>query len=364
MKPKLLCIMQLPPPVHGQSVVNSIVDSSKAIREKFDYKAIPLRFADLLNLGKFSFKKILKMLLYCFVIIGHLMVFRPKLVYFTITHIGAPFYRDCVFVFILKLFRKKIVFHLHGKGIKNNLDSSFKRFLYRNVFKNCSIIVLAESLKYDIESIAENCNIYTLANGLPGPDQTCNSKNQSAFPELLFLSNIEITKGVFTLLDSLEILKKNRIEFKAVFAGGLVKSISLLDFERQIETKELKDFVSYVGPVYGEDKSKILNKADVFVFPTYNDCFPLVILEAMQDGLPVVSTFEGAIPDIVDDGVTGFLVPQKNPQALAEKLKILINNPELRLKMGEAGRKKFFEKYTVDKFENNLVDIFNKILEK
>jgi len=82
----------------------------------------------------------------------------------------------------------------------------------------------------------------------------------------------------------------------------------------------------------------------------------------MQAGLPVVSTFEGAIPEIVDDGVTGFLVPQKNPQALAEKLEILIKDSELRQKMGAAGRKKFLEKYTVDKFENNLLAIFKEVI--
>jgi len=90
----------------------------------------------------------------------------------------------------------------------------------------------------------------------------------------------------------------------------------------------------------------------------------LVLLEAMQFSLPVVSTFEGGIPDVVENGVTGFLVPQKDVEALAEKLELLIRNPELRKQMGEAGRKRYQEKFTLEKFENTLKDIIEQIIEK
>ncbi len=64
----------------------------------------------------------------------------------------------------------------------------------------------------------------------------------------------------------------------------------------------------------------------------------LVLLEAMQYSLPVVSTPEGAIPDVVDDGVTGFLVPQRDTSALADKLEVLIKDPDLRVKNGSRGK--------------------------
>jgi glycosyltransferase involved in cell wall biosynthesis len=82
----------------------------------------------------------------------------------------------------------------------------------------------------------------------------------------------------------------------------------------------------------------------------------------MQFSLPVISTLEGGIPDIVEDGVTGFLVPQKNAEVLAEKLEILIKNPVLRNKMGTEGRTKFENKFTLSVFENRLKEILNTIL--
>ncbi len=118
-----------------------------------------------------------------------------------------------------------------------------------------------------------------------------------------------------------------------------------------------------MGPKYGEEKSRLFLQADIFCFPTYYppEAFPLVLLEAMQFGKPVVSTYEGAIPEIVDEGVTGFLVPPKDFHALSEKLEILIADSELRERMGKAGRMKFFEKYTVDIFERNLLKVFEEV---
>jgi glycosyltransferase involved in cell wall biosynthesis len=82
----------------------------------------------------------------------------------------------------------------------------------------------------------------------------------------------------------------------------------------------------------------------------------------MQYSLPIVTTYEGGLPDMVENGVTGFLVPQHNTEALAEKLEILIQNPMIRLQMGNVGYQKYENKYTLEIFEKRIVEIFDKIL--
>ena len=131
---------------------------------------------------------------------------------------------------------------------------------------------------------------------------------------------------------------------------------------KKIKEFGLKDKVNYIGKKYGEDKNRYWQYADIFVHPTFSDCFPLVLIEAMQYSLPIVSTFEGGIPDIVVDSETGFLVPQRDAVALADKLEILIKNPELRKQMGEAGRKKYEEEFTLERFENRLVEILKSVI--
>ena len=95
--------------------------------------------------------------------------------------------------------------------------------------------------------------------------------------------------------------------------------------------------------------------------PSFDEAFSLVLLEAMQFGLPVVASNVGGIPDIVADNVTGYLVPRQDACALSEKLIALINNFELRTSMGIAARKRYEENFTMDKFESRFLNILNQV---
>ena len=104
--------------------------------------------------------------------------------------------------------------------------------------------------------------------------------------------------------------------------------------------------------------------ADIFVFPTYyhNECFPLVILEAMEQGLPVISTNEGGIPDIIDHDNSGYTVEKNNPIDLASAIERLLKEPELRNSMGKAGRRRFEEKFTEEMFEKKMRECLEKAI--
>lgn len=119
------------------------------------------------------------------------------------------------------------------------------------------------------------------------------------------------------------------------------------------------DLAIYYGRKYGTDKEVFFNNADIFVFPTYypNECFPLVLLEAMQHGLPCISTNEGSIPDIIQDGRTGLLVERRNSKDLAEKIAWMINHPTERFTMGLAGLQRYRKEFTLSSFENNFASI-------
>ena len=81
----------------------------------------------------------------------------------------------------------------------------------------------------------------------------------------------------------------------------------------------------------------------------------------MMFGLPVISTNEGGIADLVNNGETGFIVKKQNPEKLAEKIKHLIDNPQKAILMGERGREDFLEKYTLEVFERRMAHILNQI---
>jgi len=252
---------------------------------------------------------------------------------------------------------------MHGKGIEAKVKSNFlRKLLYLQVFKKVNVICLSKSLVFDIKSVY-NSNPFIVPNGIKFiHDIHRLPRITGKIPNILFLSNYKQDKGVLILLDALVILKDKGYEFNVRIVGS-PSNISIEMLEQIIVNKNLNEFAKVTGPLYGNDKLLEFQNADLFVFPSYNDAFPLVILEAMQFSLPVISTFEGGIPDIVVDGETGFLVETHNSTLLSDKIAILLNNKELRLRMGHNAYKEFENKYTFSHFETNMYKTLQSIID-
>ena len=127
-------------------------------------------------------------------------------------------------------------------------------------------------------------------------------------------------------------------------------------FKDFIQNHRLEEIVEFTGPLYDDNKWKAYAAADIFCFATHYsaESFGLVAVEAMMFGLPVVATNWRGLPYIVLNGETGFLVPPKDAQSIAERLEILILDPDLRAAMGAAGRRRYEENFTVEKFRNSM----------
>ena len=177
---------------------------------------------------------------------------------------------------------------------------------------------------------------------------------------LLFLSNLIPSKGVYVLLDACKMLKDWGLSFQCNFVGGESKEMDRRVFEQAVKERGLEGCVLYHGPKYGEEKEQYWIMADVFVQPTYEDCFPLTILEAMQHGLPVVSTDEGAVPDMVADGENGFVCRRKDVEGLAMALERLLLDEPLRHRMGAEGYRIYQEKFTLQCFERRFVECLRR----
>jgi glycosyltransferase involved in cell wall biosynthesis len=137
-------------------------------------------------------------------------------------------------------------------------------------------------------------------------------------------------------------------------------------WEDFLNTHELQDWVQYHGAKYGAEKQVFFEQAGIFALPTFykNECFPISILEAMSFGLPVVSTTEGAISEIVIDGETGYSIPKNRPEALADALQKLLVDKTTAQKMGANALGHFNEKYTLEVFERNMVKTLKDIIRR
>lgn len=154
-----------------------------------------------------------------------------------------------------------------------------------------------------------------------------------------------------------------KIEYTIIGDGELMEN-----FQQLIAELGLGDTIKLLGWKDSSEIATILDRSHIFVAPSVtaadgNQDAPINTLkEAMAMGLPVISTFHGGIPELVDDGISGFLVPERNADAIAEKLQILIENPQYWETMGSAGRARVEEKYDTEKLNDELVSVYQQLL--
>ena len=300
MKPRILFILHLPPPIHGAAMMGKYIQESELINSSFDCFCINLATAgSLSDIGHVSLEKLLKYLLLLRYISHVVKEIRPELVYITPNAGGKAFFKDFIVVQMLKSMGCKIIAHYHNKGVSAYQSKWIYNFLYKRFFSNLKVILLAENLYKDIAKYVKREDVYICPNGIPSScKEEMEARRNNVIPHLLFLSNLLISKGVIVLLDALKILKEKEYTFVCQFIGGETAEINAVQFFEEVNKRELSDLVTYVGRKVREEKEAFFRQADIFVFPTYYETFGLVNLEAMEYKLPVISTNEGGIPDI------------------------------------------------------------------
>lgn len=360
MKPKVLAILHLPPPVHGAAMVGDYVKSSKVVNSLLNIHYINLGTSvSVDDIGKKRISKLLRYIRLLLWVIVNMINFRPQKVYMTLTAKGNGFYKDALVVVLAKILGGKMVYHFHNKGVCTQQHKPFDNWLYKRVFKNAEVILLSEYLYPDVQKYVSRERVYICPNGIP--DQITAEKKQPIKTgnepvQLLFLSNLIESKGIFVLLEACTILKQKGVSFGCVIVGG-EGDITEKQLNEQIARAGLENEVHYAGKKYGEEKEAVFVASDIFVHPSYNDCFPLVLLEAMQFKLPIVTTPEGGIPSLVEQGENGFLVKQKDAKVCANQLEKLINNPQKRKEMGLKSYEKYQGAFTLQAFEARITEI-------
>lgn len=362
---KILFFLKVPPPVTGATLMNERVFNNDYLKREYNIRNIPISYAKSVSeLGKNNINKIYTFIKNGFKLIYELVFQKPDIVYFQISPLGYPFIRDSLYVLLMKCFNVKILFHLRAKGIKDEIDSKWKKKLYKFVFKSEEVICLSRLVMNDIKGVHTG-PIHIVNNGLPDYTQkiTGISKLKNQEVKILFLSNLLISKGILDFLDSLKILDESNLTFSGIIIGGEsdLSSRELLD---EINSRKLNDIVKYIGPKYEIEKHEYIESSDILVFPTKMkwETFGNINLEAMMHSKPIISTDIAAIPEIIDDGVTGFIVNPNSPSEIADRLKLLIENPQKRLELGKEGRKKYESHYTLEHFERRMNDVFSKVL--
>ena len=284
MKKKILFIIPLPPPVHGASIINKCIKNSTKINKRFDTFYINSSTSKKFeSLEKFNFYKIVKLLKIIYLCFFKLSFKSPDIVFFNPSPIGWGLYKDCILIFIIKLFKKKIIYHMHGKGIKNQvIKSNFKKILFTYLLKNANLICLSKKLVSDVNLVRDKSKLVSIINNFSEKSNIKNKKRSKSLT-FIYLSNLVVSKGILIFLDAIKILqnKKKIKNFKVKIIGKATDE----RFNALIKKKILSlQNINYLGPLYSGKKFIELNKSDILVLPTKykKETFPLAILESMQ----------------------------------------------------------------------------------
>ncbi len=356
---KILLIGPLPPPVTGVSFCNKIAIEHLSKEQDFQIEYIntaPKKFDE--ELGKLSLNKIIHNLKNYFKIYK---IFNSQIIYATIGQTFAGVLKFAPYFLIAKLFKRKIIIHLHGNNLLNQyqLQKGLKKRIFHSVVSlGDKGIVLSENLKSNFIPFLKDENIEVLPNFVDNKllNKNLNIENKDFTKlKILYLSNLMTQKGIFELLDALEILHQKGIEYEAVLAGNIDDNIkkTILD-----KIKALPN-VTYIGVVSGKKKLDAYLNANVFILPSYLEGQPLSIFEAMATGNIVISTPHPGITDFFDSSQILYIEKKSIISIVNAFEKIKDNLPRYH-SIVRLNYKYIIENFTEKKFIENLKKIFLK----
>lgn len=325
---KVLFLGRFAPPMHGAAKMNDLYFNALKKDRSFSVKKIKLnKYNSLENIGKIDKSKIKGYIQTINELISKIKKFNPEIIYLEMAPKGIAFYKDSIFVLISKLFKKKIFIQFHAKGISQTTKNKLAALYYKSVFKNTKIIILSKILFNDIKNVAKWKQIKILPNGIPDEindnefEKIIKRRDKNKKPIFLFLSNMIESKGPIDVLKICNKLNIKGVDFECNFIGKFQDADFKKKFEKQLKIFKLEKKCKYLGAKYGKNKNKILEKSDLLIYPTTEDCFPLVILEAFMFGIPVFSYNTGAIKEMISEKDIGVVMNQKDWKGLFKEIK-------------------------------------------
>jgi glycosyltransferase involved in cell wall biosynthesis len=177
------------------------------------------------------------------------------------------------------------------------------------------------------------------------------------------LARLYVTKGLTYLLDTAALVKKTypNVEFKVYGEGKLREELMAKAASLGLDGEKI-----FMGAfTTREELIRIMTNTDIFLLPSVLEGQPLVVVEAMAFGCPIVTTNVGGIPELIQDNVNGFLCPPQSPGCLADKIKLMIDDPALRQRLGDAARKSYeqspFQPRAVSSY---FIAVYSEVLEE
>jgi glycosyltransferase involved in cell wall biosynthesis len=220
--------------------------------------------------------------------------------------------------------------------------------------KTYRAIVLGESLRATFDRLVPPDRVVVIPNGIPD-FAAGNVREPATCLRVVYLGTLTLEKGVGLFVQAaLDVLSKtDNVEF--VVAGPWWRESNRDTVQSLLSASPHGTKIQFVGEVSGKEKRDLLQRADLFVFPSIQqEGLPLTVLEAMCAGLAVIASDRGCVREIVQDGITGFIVPPGDAGALVKKILKFTAHPSLGAQLGQAGRRAYEQSYRDEVFAGRM----------
>ena len=367
---KILICGMLPPPYFGHSMVYEVLMASE-FAEQHDITFLDMHFWSYAEHKQLTINKLGKMLVYLVHYVFLIAARRPKYVVYAISFDVLPFWKDLLFCGVGILLGRRVILHDMGQYAGELYDSAgpLRRPALRWLLaKVTGVLVLGRSQRelyirlLPKEKILVGRAAVADSQRLFPPHNLPIESRPAQTVRVLSLAFISVSKGIWTTMHALPLviakIPQAVFEFAGPFESEALK-IALLEFVSANNLGPHVIFSGYVSSAF--TRTQTYRSADVFLFPSNRDAFSLVLLHAIAEGLPVVSTFEGAIPEIIENGRTGFLINKGDSRDLSDRLCQLLGDAELRQQMGRAAREKYLNEFTPQRFAERLEKLLQQV---
>lgn len=239
---------------------------------------------------------------------------------------------------------------------KNFLTSAIIR---KNFKSSSAVLATGNAIKNEVKKYTDR-NIHVIPFGID-IDFFCPSESTKN-PDSLVIGIVKSLEDIYgidiLILAFAEVYKENK-NLKLVIVGDGTKSES---YQLMVRDLNISNVVLFTGKKFGNDLKEAFNSMDICVFPSRMESFGVAQLEASACGKPVVATRVGGVSEVVKDNITGLLIEKPNVDLLITALQKLIQEPELRIKMGKNGRAFVKEKFSLNESVDRMIQLYQQVL--
>lgn len=280
---------------------------------------------------------------------------------FQLVHIHTAsytsFWEKCFYISLAKTFRKMVVLHIHGALFDRfYLDSApLLQKLLRFFLNRCDhVIVLSERWHEFFCTLIPKERLTIVTNGIDlAPFQGIRIE-KSGIPRVLFLGEVGQRKGIYDLLRAAaRLVASGTVCHFDIVGPGEIERAKTVAQDLGIDTA-----VTFWGPKIGAEKVARFANASLLTLPSYAEGLPIVILEALAAGLPVVATRVGGIPEVVSEGENGFLIEPGDVERLTERIGALLNYPDMRMAMARKNRVMAQQQYDINRCAQQIIEVY------